>query len=205
MSTNEGQRYGVILADPPWTYSNNGAARRAGVHWSAAENHYPALTDADLMRLPVGDLAAPDSVLILWVTWPKLDVAQRVIEAWGFRYVTGLPWIKIVGEPRRNAAREIEITPTFGVGFWFRGCTEVVLIARRGKAKAPTGPYIGLLSEAYKHSRKPANIYEYAEQLPGPWIELFARETRDGWISLGNEIDGRDIRDVLANRGDATT
>ena len=28
-------------------------------------------------------------------------------------------------------------------------------------------------------------------------IELFAREEQPGWFSLGNEIDGMDIRDSL--------
>jgi len=26
---------------------------------------------------------------------------------------------------------------------------------------------------------------------------LFARESRPGWVTLGNEIDGRDLRDSI--------
>ena len=40
----------------------------------------------ELCALPVADLAAPDSALFLWVTFPQLPEALRLIEAWGFRY-----------------------------------------------------------------------------------------------------------------------
>lgn len=50
-----------------------------------------------------------------------------------------------------------------------------------------------------KHSKKPSEIRDRIVELCGdvPRIELFAREKVDGWDCIGNEIDGRDIRDVL--------
>jgi N6-adenosine-specific RNA methylase IME4 len=36
-----------------------------------------------------------------------------------------------------------------------------------------------------------------------PRIELFARDLCDGWDSVGNEIDGKDIRDVIGVRRNA--
>lgn len=50
-----------------------------------------------------------------------------------------------------------------------------------------------------KHSQKPSEIRDRIVELCGdlPRIELFAREKVDGWDCIGNEIDGRDIRDVL--------
>ena len=37
----------------------------------------------DLCALPVADLAAPDSALFLWATFPQLPEALRLIEALG--------------------------------------------------------------------------------------------------------------------------
>ena len=40
----------------------------------------------ELCALPVADLAAPDSVLFLWATFPQLPETLRLIKAWGFQY-----------------------------------------------------------------------------------------------------------------------
>ena len=50
-----------------------------------------------------------------------------------------------------------------------------------------------------QHSKKPDEIRDRIVELCGdlPRIELLARETTEGWDCLGNEIDGRDIRDAI--------
>lgn len=50
-----------------------------------------------------------------------------------------------------------------------------------------------------EHSRKPDEIRERIKALCGdvPRIELFNRRQYDGWVCLGNEIDGKDIRDAI--------
>ena len=48
---------------------------------------------------------------------------------------------------------------------------------------------MGLLSKRLEHSRKPVDLYEYAESFPGPYLELFARSKRIGWTSWGNEVE----------------
>src|SRR5262249_605475 len=76
--------YGAILADPAWrfeTWSDKGRDR-----WP--DRHCRRETIEDIMRLPVADLAAPDSVLFLWACWPLILDAFRVIEVWGFSYKT---------------------------------------------------------------------------------------------------------------------
>lgn len=186
--------YGVILADPAWRYGN------VGVN-GAAEGHYredaatgrSTLSIAEICALPVRDLALPDAVLLLWTTWPLLFDAPRVVAAWGFEYVTGLPWIKIDGEPSLDLFGELRITPQYGSGWWVRGCSEPLLICRRGNPKTPRTNLVGLLSENFGHSRKPESAYDLAELLPGPYLELFARRPRDGWTSIGNEITGNSL------------
>ena len=80
--------YSIIYADPPWQYQRNKVQ-------GAAENHYPTMGIDELCALPVADLAAPDSALFLWATFPQLPEALRLIEAWGFRYKSvAFVWLK---------------------------------------------------------------------------------------------------------------
>ena len=174
------KKYKVILADPPWRYSNSGIE-------GAAEKQYPTMSDNEIMTLKIP--ADESAVLFLWATWPKLDIAMRVIKSWGFVYKSGLPWVKIQRDPTIDLFGELDIKPSWGIGFWINGVSEPILIATKGKASPPDNPYVGLLCERMRHSRKPENIYHIAETLPGPYLELFTRRPRDGWDSWGNEID----------------
>lgn len=174
--------YGVILADPPWAYDRDGP--RGGV-----AHEYPSLEPAALASMRIGQtLGAADSILILWATWPKLTEAMALIDAWGYSYVTGFPWLKIQGVPQFDLTGDLSIRPQYGVGYWVRGCSEPILIARRGHVSPPPGGWVGLLSPNLGHSRKPDSIYQFAESLPGPYLELFARRPRAGWDAFGNEI-----------------
>jgi N6-adenosine-specific RNA methylase IME4 len=177
--------FGVILADPPWRYRNGGNG--------AAKNHYPTLSTAQICDLqpwghPVAALGCADSVLLLWCTWPLMPDGLRVVEAWGYTYVTGFPWLKLAAPPAINLFGELDATPAYGTGMWVRGCSEYVMVSRRGKVEPSSGALLGLLSERFRHSRKPDNLYHYAEALPGPYLELFARRARRGWTAWGNEI-----------------
>lgn len=175
------KQYGVILADPPWDYRNGGNGRAAA--------HYPLMTIEELCAMPVASLAAKDAVLIMWATWPQMEGAQQVIKAWGFEYVTGFPWIKLYNHPVVDLFGDFRAKPTWGTGAWVRGCSEAVLIARRGNAKPPDLHWMGLISKRFEHSKKPNDIHEYAESFPGPYLELFARRPRQGWDVFGNEVE----------------
>lgn len=174
-------KYRVIIADPPWSYQNSGAR-------GVAADQYNTMTIDDICALPVGELADENSVLLLWATNPLLPEALRVCDAWGFKYVTKFPWVKLVGTPQINFFGDWEYKPNFGVGFWVRGCSEDVLICKRGQAKPPEYDFVGILSENFYHSRKPDNLYEYAESMPGPYLEMFARRQRPGWDVFGNQV-----------------
>ena len=85
--------YSIIYADPPWQYQRNKVQ-------GAAENHYPTMGIDELCALPVADLAAPDSALFLWATFPQLPEALRLIKAWGFQYKSvAFVWLKKTGRP----------------------------------------------------------------------------------------------------------
>jgi tRNA A37 threonylcarbamoyladenosine synthetase subunit TsaC/SUA5/YrdC len=70
-----------------------------------------------------------------------------------------------------------------------------------------------MVSRKREHSRKPDELYEIIESCsPGPYLELFARTRRDGWLSWGNEVEaarmpkhrgyahnGREVRTAVNN------
>ena len=76
------------------------------------------------------------------------------------------------------------------------GCSEAVLIGVR----APEGDWVGLLSKRLKHSKKPEDVYVYCESIPGPYLELFAREKRSGWDVCGNEVEGIKLEEAANGR-----
>lgn len=170
------ERYGVIIADPPWPYDNPKSHRP---RWGGYTYQPMAITE--LCALPVPDLAADNCILFIWGTWPKVPQVVQVMQAWGFQHVTGFPW---------NKTTQSGI-PRYGIGHWVANCSEYVLIGRRGKVSPPKGiKYLGLVGPAFAHSRKPDAVHDIAEQLPGPYLELFARRPRPGWTVFGDSIEG---------------
>ena len=183
-----GKKYKIIYADPPWqyrVYSKKGQGR-------SAENHYHTMNIKDIMALPVDKIAYKDCILFLWITFPCLKEGIEVMERWGFKYKTcGFNWVK------RNKKKN---TYFMGLGFWTRSNSEVCLIGTKGQPKR-VSKSVSQICDAriMEHSRKPAEIRERIVELCGelPRIELFARDKVKGWDSLGDEIDGKDIREAL--------
>jgi N6-adenosine-specific RNA methylase IME4 len=175
--------FGAILADPPWRFdvwSGKGTAR-------AADNHYQTMTMREIARLPVDELAADDCVLFMWMVWPSLPAALRIIDAWGFEYKTcAFSWMK--ADPYRLFADDK--TPFAGMGYWTRANTEACLLAARGKPKRLNADVRqGIIAPRQEHSRKPDEIHGRIERLVGgPYLELFARRPHPGWTVWGNEV-----------------
>ena len=172
-------KYNVIYADPPWRYAQKGLQ-------GAAERHYPTMGIEELCALPVAELAAPDSVLFLWATFPQLPEALRLIKAWGFQYKSvGFVWLK----KNKNADSWF-----YGLGFWTRANAEVCLLGVSPGFKAGErvrSHSVRQIIEApfQGHSKKPDEIRRRIVELLGdvPRIELFARQRADGWDAWGNE------------------
>src|ERR1700704_3583642 len=81
-----------------------------------------------------------------------------------------------------------------GVGFYFRNVTELILFGVKGKNARTLKPgrtqvnYIG--TRKREHSRKPDEQYALIEGCsPGPYLEMFARGTRENWVSWGNQAE----------------
>ncbi len=176
--------YRVIYADPPWsfaTYSDKGKGR-------SAQAHYDCLGMDDLCKIPVREWAARNCALFLWTTDPLLPQALKLIEAWGFTYKTvGFYWAKLNrSAPRKRFAEKDFFT---GLGFWTRANVEQCLLATRGNPKREAKDVRRLvIAPRREHSRKPEEVYGRIERLlGGPYLELFARGTRPGWDSWGDQ------------------
>ena len=171
--------YGAILADPPWpyaTYSRKGKGR-------SAEAHYDCMSLDEIRALPVGEWAARDCVLFLWITNPRMEAAFDVVRAWGFEFKTlGFSWIKTTKD---GAGYRMML------GHWTRANTELCLLATRGNPHRQSASVRQLIAAPpRKHSQKPDEIHDRIEALvPGPYLELFARAVRSGWDSWGNEVE----------------
>lgn len=163
-------RYQIIYADPPWRYDFSKSDSRQ------IENQYPTMSIDEIKSLKVP--ADDNSVLFMWGTAPKLPEALATMEAWGFAYKSQMIWDKEI----------------IGMGYWFRGQHEYLLVGTKGKfSPPPQGKRISsvLRHKRGQHSYKPHIVREMISQ----WypecskVELFAREKFLGWDSWGNEVD----------------
>ena len=107
------KKYQVIYADPPWRYNFSKSNSRQ------IENQYDTMTIEDIKNLKVP--ADKNAVLYLWATAPKLIEALEVMKAWGFEYKTHCIWNKEI----------------IGMGYWFRGQHELLLVGVKGAFPPP--------------------------------------------------------------------
>lgn len=186
--------YNVIVADPPWKYQKNPGAKQV-VEWreagrgGMAERIYPTMTNEEIRDLPVVELAAPVSHLFMWFTNPGIYggrfssiTPEDIAKSWGFQFQTILTWVKTTQAGSVNRG---------GMGWYFRGATEHVLYATRGKAQIPSELREAnvIMAEKSAHSRKPEAFFDLVERVTeGPYVELFARTSRSGWAVWGNEV-----------------
>lgn len=169
-------RFPVIYADPPWEYDYE------PVDAWANDNHYKPMSLEAICRLPVQQISTKDAILFLWTTAPKLEEAFKVINSWGFSYITSAVWNKC----------------WTGRGYYFRIQHEHLLIAKRGKIPVPeeaARPGSIIEEKRTKHSKKPDIFYEIIEKMYPelPKIELFARNEREGWDSWGNQLKKEEV------------
>jgi N6-adenosine-specific RNA methylase IME4 len=181
LTAHAGKRFGTILADPPWRFSNR-TGKMAPEHRRLSR--YSTMSNEEIMALPVAELAAPQSHLYLWVPNALVCEGLEVMRRWGFTYKTNIVWYKV----RKDGGPDGR-----GVGFYFRNVTELVLFGIRGRLRTREAGRTQtniVVTRKRGHSMKPDELYEIVESCsPGPYLELFARFRRKGWSRWGNEAD----------------
>jgi N6-adenosine-specific RNA methylase IME4 len=171
--------YGVIVADPPWTFNLRSLAGEV----KAPQAHYDCMSLDDIMALPVGHLAAEHSLLLLWTCGWAMATGQahQVARAWGATPITELVWRKTT---INNKVR-------VGPGYRARTMHEPILLCTYGNPVHKPFPSLfdGLARE---HSKKPDEFYSMVERhTPRVWrCDLFSA----GIIRPGFEGWGQDHR-----------
>ena len=168
------KKYSIVYADPPWQYWESGNKNQS--------LHYTTMTIDEICELPVKEITDENSVLFMWVTYPILNEAFRVIESWGFKYSTAaFVWVK------KNKQKD---TPFVGCGAWTRANSELCLLATKGNVMRLDASVSQVVeSPVEEHSKKPDVVRELITKLVGelPRVELFCRNPADGWDVWGNE------------------
>ncbi|MBR1603248.1 MAG: hypothetical protein IJ667_07400 [Synergistaceae bacterium] len=158
----------TIVIDPPWDWGDEGDADQFG----RARPDYQTMSIQEIAQLPVAKIADENCHLYLWVTNRSLPKAFGLLDAWGFRYITCLTWVK----------------PSFGMGNYFRGSTEQVLFGVKGSQPLKRRD-VGTHFEAPRgdrHSAKPEEFYKLVESCSyPPYIDIFGRSKRSGWAVWG--------------------
>ena len=179
------KKYQIIYADPPWAYEFSHTRARAITDYSTMDKE-------QICSLQIKDIADDNSVLLMWVTFPKLEWAFDVMRAWGFKYITNaFTWVK------KNPDKSY----FWGMGYYTRSNAELCLLGKRGNGvKALSHSIHSIIDhQIMKHSKKPFIVRNKIVELFGdiPRIELFARkpnllfdaENYDGWDVWGNEVE----------------
>lgn len=166
-------QYRTLLIDPPWAQGMTGRYRLTR-NTRPTKLPYRTMGLNEIAALPVGQLAAEGAHLWLWTTNQFLAAGLDLMKGWGFTYLAPITWVK----------------PN-GLGNYFVHRTQTLLFGYRAKCLFPLARYrptVLFAPTPARHSEKPDTSYELIESIsPGPRLELFARRSRAGWDTWGDE------------------
>ena len=193
------KKFGVIVADPPWRFSDNLKYEKRDGVVRGVNNMYPTLTLAEIKKLPISEISEENSLCALWVPSAFLKAGIDVLEAWGFTYKQLWIWGKTSKKNPLNLA--------FGMGRLARNCHEPCLIGTRGKYTKFLKNHSQrnlFMHPTMRHSQKPESIQTSLDLMFPDWdkLEIFARRSRSGWTCIGNEsptTHGEDVRDSISD------
>lgn len=176
------KKFKTIVADPPWQFQNR-TGKMAPEHKRL--NRYATMKLEDIIEIPVSEVADEKAHLYLWVPNALLPEGLAVMKAWGFEYKTNIIWEKIRKDGQPDGR---------GVGFYFRNVTEMLLFGIKGdrnRTLSPARSQVNLVrSMKREHSRKPDELFPIIEACsPGPYLEMFARGKREGWVLWGDQAN----------------
>lgn len=175
-------KFKLIVMDPPWENKSVGRARR-----------YTTFDHRELLHVDVPGLADTDEcVLGIWVTNKPVYstfLLEHALPAWRFTYHDTWFWLKICS----NGELVMPLDSTH------RLPVEKLVVAYRGvdeDARKRLAARLGsktrvVVSIPLRHSWKPPpeSLFDCSVAPPSDEkLELFARELRPGWTSIGLEV-----------------
>lgn len=181
-------RFDCIVIDPPWKYRN---VNTGGTLISGSDKKYPTLSFKELQDLQqlIHRVSNSDAIIFLWVTNSFLREGLQLIDDYGFEYKTLITWVKNINGK--------------GLGYWYRGNTEHMILGVKGNIKAFHSQNINVFhSDIKQHSQKPIKAYELIDDATRTiknckTLEIFARKQYKDWTCIGYDLDGLDVYDAL--------
>ena len=177
--------YDVIYVDPPLQFDNRNIR-------GSADHHYPTMTIDEICNLQIP--AAKNAILFLWMPSSMFfdeqyltdfsnatyadkqgSTLQLILSAWRFKPKTFFVWKK----------------DKIGTGSWLRNQHENLIIAIKGEMPTPAKLFSSIIEATRtEHSAKPDVVYDIIEKMypKRKYLELFARKSREGWKSHGNQV-----------------
>ncbi|NXF09679.1 METL4 protein, partial [Smithornis capensis] len=180
---NYKRKYGVIVIDPPW---ENKSVKRS--------NRYGYLSSGQIKQIPVPALAAPNCLVVTWVTNRQKHlrfVKDELYPHWSVRTLAEWHWVKITrcGEfvlPLNSLHKKPYEVLVLG-----RVQGDVKEALRKSEGILPIPEHKLIVSiPCSLHSHKPPLTAVLAEFIKPDveCLELFARNLQPGWTSWGNEV-----------------
>ena len=184
--------YDMLMVDPPWRFETRSEKGRIGARAKSPDKHYKTLPVSEIIdRFPVGDLASKNAILWLWCTHPMIDQQIECGRAWGFNFSTTGVWVK----------RGVSGKLAFGTGYKLRCASEPFAIFTMGNPETVRNIRTVIEGPKREHSRKPEEALVEARRMVtsgtmGRCVELFSRQSRDGWETWGDQYQLFDEKDA---------
>jgi len=175
-------KYNVMVIDPPWQQQKGG--KRKVRHRQAKQFNYGTMDTESifgLLDMVIFPLATSDHAVFMWTIEKFLIPCEAAMSQRGYKRHCRFIWNKCNG-----------IAPAFTVRF----CHEYLIWFYKARlppiAKDVRGLFRTVFSEKPRqHSRKPDSSYNMIEALYpfAKRIDVFSRESRDGWQQFGDETN----------------
>lgn len=180
----------ILVADCPWAFSDK--LKQSKVKRGAEANYKGVLSIDDLKALPIKELVAKDSILVLWCPSSILPEGLEVMKSWGFSFKQTHIWVKVKKNVlfslisnikkifsnflnQKITAKTVSSTSfdlgsvlSFGMGRLFRQTHEIALVGVRGKIydklknKSQRSVHFGSVT---KHSEKPEILQDMLDKM----------------------------------------
>lgn len=154
---------------------------------------YITMKQEEMESLKIKEITDNNAVCFIWTPQSRILDCIKVMEAWGFKFVTvAFYWHK----KYESGETAYTFAPTTLKSM------ELVLYGTKGKVSQlkqcnNIRDYIDSVRTI--HSRKPKEVRDRIDKLFGQLkkVELFATEKIDGWICWGDSIDGKRIEEHI--------
>lgn len=161
--------------------SRGGGRKAVRPNSSGIELDYPTISLDTIKEhlTQATSLTNDNSILFLWTIDKYLFEAEQLAKSIGYKLHARMIWNKVTGIP---AAFTVRYGHEYLL-YMYKGKLIPVALEERGKI------HTVFTERAKRHSQKPEEAYRIIEKLypQARKLELYARNTRDGWDCWGND------------------